>query len=236
MKRINGLFLTLVLLMVAQGIKAESYTGTLERHGAKMEYSFSGEFKIQEKTDAQSGGRLPTIFGTTITGEVKVGSTLNLSCKKLSTSEKWKKVSINIQGYTTAGKGSKIAHYVGEGGSVTKAFTVPVNGPIDYGPAAELTELFITFSYQNKDNEVRAELNLKVVKEIGPMEYFKGTYEICAPYEEPDGFVEYTITGRNFRKEYDGSYTADYYPGEKVTCTCSPEPRRSLPYEAYNQL
>ena len=65
------------------------------------------------------------------------------------------------------------------------------------------------------------------------MEYFKGTYEICAPYEEPDGFVEYTITGRNFRKEYDGSYTADYYPGEKVTCTCSPEPRRSLPYEAY---
>ena len=233
MKRINGLFLTLVLLMVAQGIKAESYTGTLERHGAKMEYSFSGEFKIQEKTDAQSGGRLPTIFGTTITGEVKVGSTLNLSCKKLSTSEKWKKVSINIQGYTTAGKGSKIAHYVGEGGSVTKAFTVPVNGPIDYGPAAELTELFITFSYQNKDNEVRAELNLKVVKEIGPMEYFKGTYEICAPYEEPDGFVEYTITGRNFRKEYDGSYTADYYPGEKVTCTCSPEPRRSLPYEAY---
>ena len=122
---------------------------------------------------------------------------------------------------------------MGEGGSVTKAFTVPVNGPIDYGPAAELTELFITFSYQNKDNEVRAELNLKVVKEIGPMEYFKGTYEICAPYEEPDGFVEYTITGRNFRKEYDGSYTADYYPGEKVTCTCSPEPRRSLPYEAY---
>ena len=233
MKRINGIFLTLALLMVAQGIKAESYTGTLERHGAKMEYSFSGEFKIQEKTDAQSGGRLPTIFGTTITGEVKVGSTLNLSCKKLSTSEKWKKVSINIQGYTTAGKGSKIAHYVGEGGSVTKAFTVPVNGPIDYGPAAELTELFITFSYQNKDNEVRAELNLKVVKEIGPMEYFKGTYEICAPYEEPDGFVEYTITGRNFRKEYDGSYTADYYPGEKVTCTCSPEPRRSLPYEAY---
>ncbi len=233
MKRINGIFLILVLLMVAQGIKAESYTGTLERHGAKMEYSFSGEFKIQEKTDAQSGGRLPTIFGTTITGEVKVGSTLNLSCKKLSTSEKWKKVSINIQGYTTAGKGSKIAHYVGEGGSVTKAFTVPVNGPIDYGPAAELTELFITFSYQNKDNEVRAELNLKVVKEIGPMEYFKGTYEICAPYEEPDGFVEYTITGRNFRKEYDGSYTADYYPGEKVTCTCSPEPRRSLPYEAY---
>ena len=233
MKRINGIILILALLMVVQGIKAESYTGTLERHGAKMEYSFSGEFKIQEKTDAQSGGRLPTIFGTTITGEVKVGSTLNLSCKKLSTSEKWKKVSINIQGYTTAGKGSKIAHYVGEGGSVTKAFTVPVNGPIDYGPAAELTELFITFSYQNKDNEVRAELNLKVVKEIGPMEYFKGTYEICAPYEEPDGFVEYTITGRNFRKEYDGSYTADYYPGEKVTCTCSPEPRRSLPYEAY---
>ena len=233
MKRINCIILTLALLMVVQGIKAESYTGTLERHGAKMEYSFSGEFKIQEKTDAQSGGRLPTIFGTTITGEVKVGSTLNLSCKKLSTSEKWKKVSINIQGYTTAGKGSKIAHYVGEGGSVTKAFTVPVNGPIDYGPAAELTELFITFSYQNKDNEVRAELNLKVVKEIGPMEYFKGTYEICAPYEEPDGFVEYTITGRNFRKEYDDSYTADYYPGEKVTCTCSPEPRRSLPYEAY---
>ena len=233
MKRINGIILILALLMVVQGIKAESYTGTLERHGAKMEYSFSGEFKIQEKTDAQSGGRLPTIFGTTITGEVKVGSTLNLSCKKLSTSEKWKKVSINIQGYTTAGKRSKIAHYVGEGGSVTKAFTVPVNGPIDYGPAAELTELFITFSYQNKDNEVRAELNLKVVKEIGPMEYFKGTYEICAPYEEPDGFVEYTITGRNFRKEYDGSYTADYYPGEKVTCTCSPEPRRSLPYEAY---
>ena len=86
MKRIYGIFLILALLMVVQGIKAESYTGTLERHGAKMEYSFSGEFKIQEKTDAQSGGRLPTIFGTTITGEVKVGSTLNLSCKKLSTS------------------------------------------------------------------------------------------------------------------------------------------------------
>ncbi len=233
MKRINGIFLTLALLMVVQGIKAESYTGTLERHGAKMEYSFSGEFKIQEKTDAQSGGRLPTIFGTIITGEVKVGSTLNLSCKKLSTSEKWKKVSIDIQGYTTTAEGAKIAHYVGEGGSVTKAFTVPVNGPIDEGSAAELTELFITFSYQNKDNKVSAELHLKVVKEIGPMEYFKGTYEICAPYEEPDGFVEYTITGRNLRKEYDGTWTADYYPGEKVTCTCSPEPRRSLPYEAY---
>ena len=42
MKRINGIFLTLALLLWTTGAAAESYTGTVERFGEKMKYTISG--------------------------------------------------------------------------------------------------------------------------------------------------------------------------------------------------
>lgn len=233
MKRINCIILTLALLMVVQGIKAESYTGTLERHGAKIEYSFSGECKVTDKSKAMYGGMYPTIVGTSIDGEVKVGSTLNLSCKKLKGSEKWKTVTLSIVMGTDNGN---FINYdkIESDNVVSKSITVPDEVVTNDGNKEKVKSIHISYYYRTLVSGTSCDVDLQVVREVGATETYRGKSEVVMAFEEPEGYCNYTITGRNFRKINDNSteLEADYYVGETVTVTCDGD-ADGAPYESY---
>ena len=221
MKRINCIILTLALLMVVQGIKAESYTGTLERHGAKMEYSFSGECKVTDKTKAEYGGLYPTTVGTSIDGEVKVGSTLNLSGKKLKGSEKWKTVTLSIVVGTDNGNFINYDNIKSDN-VVSKSITVPEEVVTNDGNKEKVKSIHISYYYRTLVSGVNCNVDLKAVRDVGSTETYRGKSEVVIAFEEPEGYCNYTITGRNVRRTSDNSIEleADYYVGETVTVTC----------------
>ena len=233
MKRINCIILTLALLMVVQGIKAESYTGTLERHGAKMEYSFSGECKVTDKTKAEYGGLYPTTVGTSIDGEVKVGSTLNLSCKKLKGSEKWKTVTLSIVVGTDNGNFINYDNIKSDN-VVSKSITVPEEVVTNDGNKEKVKSIHISYYYRTLVSGVNCNVDLKAVRDVGSTETYRGKSEVVIAFEEPEGYCNYTITGRNVRRTSDNSteLEADYYVGETVTVTCDGD-ADGAPYESY---
>lgn len=234
MKRINGIFLTLALLMVVQGIKAESYTGTLERHGAKIEYSFSGECKVTDKSKAMYGGMYPTIVGTVIDGEVKAGSALNVSLKKLMGSEKWKTLKIAITVGTINNNFVNYDKIESDNGVASKSITVPDEVVTDDGEKVKVKSIHISYYYRTLVSGASCDVNLQVVREVGAKETYRGKSEVGIAFEEPEGYCNYTITGRNFRKINDNSteLEADYYVGETVTVTCDGD-ADGAPYESY---
>ena len=89
--------------MVAQGIKAESYTGTMQRHGVKMEYSFSGG-KVTKKDEPVIGGAPYAEMLVNIEGEVKSGTTVTASCKKMQGLATFKEVTISTLIHTDDGQ------------------------------------------------------------------------------------------------------------------------------------
>jgi hypothetical protein len=104
MNRIYGIILTLVLLTTASlPTHANSYKGTLERHGVKMEYSFSGGI-VTNKSEPAIGGAPWAQMGVFIDGEVKAGSTVTASCRKLSGLQKFNEVNITILTKTNNGQ------------------------------------------------------------------------------------------------------------------------------------
>ena len=102
MKRTIQWVLTALLLLAATGAKADSYKGTLERHGVKMEYAFSGGTVTNKKDPIYSG--VPTqVMATLIDAEVKPGTTLKASCEKLKGLEEFKEVRLEITAKGTNG-------------------------------------------------------------------------------------------------------------------------------------
>lgn len=230
---ISHLLAALVLLLWTTSAGAESYTGTLERHGAKIEYSFSGECKVTDKTKAMYGGMYPTIVGTSIDGEVKVGSTLNLSCKKLKGSEKWKTVTLSIVVGTDNGN---FINYdkIESDNVVSKSITVPEEVVTNDGNKEKVKSIHITYYYRTLVSGTSCDVNLQVVREVGATETYRGKSEVVIAFEEPEGYCNYTITGRNVRRTSDNSteLEADYYVGETVTVTCDGD-ADGAPYESY---
>ena len=95
MKRTIGIMMTALLLLAATGAKADDYRGTLERHGVKMEYAFSGG-KVTNKKDPVYGGAPVLEMATFIDGEVEAGTKIKASCKKLKGLQKYKEVKIEL--------------------------------------------------------------------------------------------------------------------------------------------
>ena len=147
---ISHLLAALVLLLWTTSAGAESYTGTLERHGAKIEYSFSGECKVTDKTKAEYGGLYPTTVGTSIDGEVKVGSTLNLSCKKLKGSEKWKTLKIAITVGTINNNFINYDKIESDNGVASKSITVPDEVVTDDGEKVKVKSIHISYFKPHK--------------------------------------------------------------------------------------
>ena len=78
MKRTIGIMMTALLLCWATSAKADNYKGTLERHGVKMEYAFSGGI-VTNKVDPIYEGVNVQEMVTFINAEAKPGTTLKAS-------------------------------------------------------------------------------------------------------------------------------------------------------------
>ncbi len=152
MRRIYGLFLTLALLLWTTGAAAESYTGTMQRHGVKMEYSFSGG-KVTKKDEPVIGGAPYAEMLVNIEGEVKSGTTVTASCKKMQGLATFKEVTISTLIHTDDGQ---IKEDVKKGdGSCSVSVSVPGNA----------TKVSIFMSYRSWRTKLTSEVTWNVVKE-----------------------------------------------------------------------
>ena len=152
MRRFYGLFLTLALLLWAAGAAAESYTGTMQRHGVKMEYSFSGG-KVTKKDEPVIGGAPYAEMLVNIEGEVKSGTTVTASCKKMQGLATFKEVTISTLIHTDDGQ---IKEDVKKGdGSCSVSVSVPGNA----------TKVSIFMSYRSWRTKLTSEVTWNVVKE-----------------------------------------------------------------------
>ena len=153
MKQTNKWIMTvLLLLLAATGIMAENYTGTLERHGVKMEYSFSGG-KATKKDKPVVGGAPYAEMLVTTEGEVKAGTTLTASCKKVQGLATFKEVTIVTLIHTNDGQ-IKEDHKKGDG-SCSVSVSVPNNA----------TEVSISMSYRSWRTMLTSKVTWNVVKE-----------------------------------------------------------------------
>lgn len=145
------MMMTLVLL-VATGAKAENYKGSMERHGVKMEYSFSGG-KVTKKDEPVIGGAPYAEMLVNIEGEVKSGTTVTASCKKMQGLATFKEVTISTLIHTDDGQ---IKEDVKKGdGSCSVSVSVPGNA----------TKVSIFMSYRSWRTKLTSEVTWNVVKE-----------------------------------------------------------------------
>lgn len=206
MKRINGIFLTLALLLWAAGTAAESYTGTIERFGEKMKYTISGGV-----VTSKSGPWLPLTdcimspnskVWANIGVEVEPGETISLTVERLEgTSEWYRKCEIHI-GDRKLVKEDK----------ATITMRIPDT----------MQELHAKVVYLGKNSAFEYNIFYTVKKKVNTTaETYRGKTDVAMAFEDPSGYVNYTITGRNFRKygSSDNELIADYYVGESVNIT-----------------
>ena len=89
------LFVLFLLVAMTLPASADNYKGTIERHGGKVEYSLSGG-KVTNKYATPYVGDVFQTMGVFIDGEVKAGSTLTASYRKLTGLKKDQEVTINV--------------------------------------------------------------------------------------------------------------------------------------------
>ena len=144
--------------------KPENYKGTYERHGGKMEYSFTN-CKVTSKDDdwmtivgnfhhyltTTTGGLRP---GSYITGNVKPGATMTLACKKVKGNTTLDSVMIRVQAWN---KNSTLINKIFRGkGSIQKSFQVPTNA----------TVVSIDLVYAYMDATFKTTVRLDVTKDL----------------------------------------------------------------------
>lgn len=210
----------LVLLLAAASAKAENYTGTIERFGEKMKYTISGG-----TVTSKEGPWLPPTdriispdvkaWGV-IRMDVEPGEVITLTAERVKgTSEWYKKCEVYI--------GEK--KVVGEG-KATFSMKVP-------DTAEDLTAKLI---YYGKNSILEYNIFYTVKKKMNTAtETYRGKAEVAIAGEDPDGYINYTVTGRNFRKyePHSDDLKADFFVGEKVTVTCEGTTASAgEPYEA----
>ena len=145
-------------------VKPENYKGTYERHGGKMEYSFTN-CKVTSKDDdwmtivgnfhhyltTTTGGLRP---GSYITGNVKPGATMALACKKVKGNTTLDSVMIRVQAWN---KNSTLINKIFRGkGSIQKSFQVPTNA----------TGVSIDLVYDYIDAVLLTSIRLDVTKDL----------------------------------------------------------------------
>lgn len=156
MNRIYGIILTLVVLTTAsQPTHADSYKGILERHGVKMEYSFSGGI-VTNKSKPTIGGAPWAQMAVFIDGEVKAGSTVTASCRKLSGLQKFNEVNITI--LTKSNNGQTRQQVKKGNGSTSISYNVP----------SDASEVQIHMRYRCLRTELCSEVTWSVSKQSNP--------------------------------------------------------------------
>ena len=198
--------MTMLLLLAATGTKADNYTGTVERFGEKMKYTISGGV-----VTSKSGPWLPLTdcimspnskVWANIGVEVEPGETISLTVERLEgTSEWYRKCEIHI-GDRKLVKEDK----------ATITMRIPDT----------MQELHAKVVYLGKNSAFEYNIFYTVKKKVNTTaETYRGKTDVAMAFEDPSGYVNYTITGRNFRKygSSDNELIADYYLGESVNIT-----------------
>lgn len=206
MKRTKQVMMTLALLLWVAGAHAEKYTGTVERFGEKMKYTISGGV-----VTSKSGPWLPLTdcimspnskAWANIGVEVEPGETISLTVERLEgTSEWYRKCEIHI-GDRKLVKEDK----------ATITMRIPDT----------MQELHAKVVYLGKNSAFEYNIFYTVKKKVNTTaETYRGKTDVAMAFEDPSGYVNYTITGRNFRKygSSDNELIADYYLGESVNIT-----------------
>ena len=221
MKKIQKVTMTMALLMVALSMSAEKYTGTIERFGEKMKYTIDGGTVTSKEgpwlppTDYI---RSPNVKAWGVVRmDVEPGETVRLTAERVKgTSEWYKKCEVHLDDKMVAGEG-KAEYYI----KVPDNKETIVGKVIYYGRNSAL-EYNIVYTVKKKVNTAT--------------DTYRGKADVAIAFEDPDGYVNYTITGRNFRKVGNSSteLEADYFVGEKVTVTCDGTTvSAGDPYESY---
>ena len=210
--------MTIALLLWVAGAHAEKYTGTIERFGEKMKYTISGGV-VTDK----DGPWLPPIdciispnskaWGI-IRMDVEPGETISLTAERMEGISEWyKRCEVYI--------GDKKA--VGEG-KATLSMKVPDS----------MQDIHAKVVYYGKNSALEYNIFYTVKRKVNTTsETHRGKTVVAMAFEDPSGYVNYTITGRNFRKygSSDDELIADYYVGESVNITC--EATTAKPEDAY---
>ena len=199
------MMMTLVLL-VATGVKAENYKGSMERHGVKMEYSYSGG-KVTKKDKPVVGGAPYAEMLVPIEGEVKTGSTVTASCKKLQGLATFKEVTIVTLIHTDDGQ---VKQDMKKGDGLC---SVSVNVP------SNATEVSISMSYRSWRTMLTSKVTWNVVKEgrmttpnrpdestsVNPAKTFKDQ-ATCEGHT-----MKYSISGGNILKKEKADISHDNF-------------------------
>ena len=152
MKRIDGIILTIVLLLTAMGVCANDYKGTLKNDGHTMEWSVSG-ITVTKKGQPRLESTVMTSAGEgnlkqEIEGTVARGATINASLKKVSGKNK-PKVYIDFD-YYRKGSGFPVNYgrqiQLEEKESTSRSFTVP----------SDADEVIINIIYRTPDPRPRS--------------------------------------------------------------------------------
>ena len=213
--------MTLALLLWVAGAHAEKYTGTIERFGEKMKYTISGGV-VTDK----DGPWLPPIdciispnskaWGI-IRMDVKPGETISLTAERMEgTSEWYKRCEVYIDEKKAVGEGK-----------ATLSMKVPDS----------MQEIHAKVVYYGKNSALEYNIFYTVKKNVNTAsETYRGKTDVAMAFDDPSGYVNYTITGRNFRKYSSSDYEliADYYVGESVHITC--EATTAASGEAYQTV
>ena len=124
-KLTSRLWMLLALLMVST-VCAKAETGTIERWGSKMKYSFS-DGVITKKRSNYISGVLRDEITTYLWGEMKAGATITVSCSKVAGPDKYKKVSVSYFFEDSNGKMIGKENTKEEEGTATTSFKIPEN-------------------------------------------------------------------------------------------------------------
>ena len=179
MKKI--IVLMAVLLSVTLMISAE--TGTMERFGSKMKYTFSGGV-VTSKSKATISGTLRDDMTVLIKGEVKTGATLTLGCQRVAGPNNSKKVSVEYFIETTDGKKLPVNKKEAVG-SASVSLKVPANAK----------KIYAYLTYNAVRTKFKAEMEWKVGNGTTATSPTSGE-TFSNSFQNNQGVkVSYTITG-----------------------------------------
>lgn len=152
-------------------IASQTYKGTMERFGHKMEYSFSGGI-IYEKTDYKPQTMYTSMSPSSILclGEISEGAKINASCKRLAGSEKYKEVVVHIICY---GPGTRVLDEVKKDSknSVSASLTVP----------SGTQEVNLLMEYKGKRGNMFCSVQFTVVEKQRHTALGRNSWEEVAP-------------------------------------------------------
>ena len=237
MKQTFQLMMMTLLLFAATSAKADSYKGTMERHGSKMEYAFSGcTVTAKHKPTLELGNT----FVVLVDGQITTGTTLQATCKRLKGKRSKYDLIVSWVLYYANGQTKSFKKSSANGDSPSLNLTIP----------EDVVKVDVDLKYEEKEwngqsgEKLSCRMNLSVSKKNGvrPTEIYHdfdvvkiggtidgSTGQIIPGSDEVLAEVDYTLTVRNLHDTMFGK-TSDYINGEKVTATCNVKMKREGSY------